>query len=308
MPHPIKKILANSKYFLKAHVFNPVWLPRGERRMRRQFAYADMKTSLLEKYIPFIKSLTPPGNLEADKSEEPEKIFSLWFQGEENAPEIVKRCLNSIRKRYPDNFIVLDDHTFRDLIDLPEFIMKKWEDRKIVAPNFSDIVRIELLYQFGGYWFDATDFMIAPIPEIIRKSDFFMYVTDKHSLPHMFVQTCFMRAKRRDPLLAMWRSLIFEYWKQEDKAIDYFLVHFLFKMLVTHNEEAARLYEEMPKLQMEPTHRLWYHTGDLPFDRDEYNKMIKETFFQKCSYKKQKRGLREIVPGSMADFVFNKAN
>lgn len=294
------------KFLWKGHIINWLWRDKLKRRIIRNNAFGEYKMSYLQRYADFAKSLRPESSVSRESEiPENEKIFTLWFQGEENAPDIVKKCFKSIRDRYGDRFVVLTDKNLYDYITLPDYIMKKWEEKKIVPANFSDLVRIELLYQHGGYWFDATDFLTGMIPEFIRKSPFFMYVTSDVYFPHMFVQTCFMRSVKKDPLMGIWRALVHEYWKKEEMACEYFLVHMLLKLLVTVNPDAEALFRRMPKVTMDATHVLWHKIGNQPFDEAVYEKMLQEAFFQKCSYKKQRRGVNEIIPGSLADYVIN---
>lgn len=295
------------KFIWKGHVSNWFWSDRLTRRIRRNMAWGEYKMSYLQKYAGFARNLKAENSsMESEGEKEEEKIFLLWLQGEEGAPEIVRKCIDSIRDKYPRQFIMLTRENLFDYIRLPDYIMGKWEQGKIGAANFSDLVRIELLYNHGGYWFDATDFLTGEIPDFITESPFFLYVASDSFYPHMFVQTCFMRGKRHDPLMGMWRRLAHEYWRKEEKACDYFLVHMLLKLLVLNNSEAKFLFDRMPHLVMEPTHELWYKTGNLPYSPELYRRMCKDTFFQKCSYKKSKNAVNDIIPGSMADMVINQ--
>lgn len=293
------------KFIWNGHITNWLWRDRKYRRYCRDIAFGEYKMDYLKKYIPFVKTLKSSDLTPSQNSSTNERAYSLWFQGEDNAPEIVKKCLSSVRKYFGENFTVISDKDMCHYISLPDFITKKWEDKKIVPANFSDIVRIELLYNYGGYWFDATDLMTGPVTKIIADSPFFMFTASDSFLPYMFVQTCFIRGKQGDSLMGMWRKLIHEYWKNEDMAAEYFLVHLLLRLLVTYNEEARLLFERMPKIKMDSTHVLWHEIGNLPFDEGRYEKMCNDAFFQKCSYKKMRYGLQEIIPGSFADVVIN---
>lgn len=293
------------KFILKGHIANPFWRPRLERRLRREVCMGEKTMALLKPYIPYVKSLKAPAERASEIDKHNEKIFTLWFQGEENAPAIVRKCLARVRKLYPERLLVLNERTLSDYIRLPDYITRKWKEGKISAAAYSDIVRIELLSTHGGYWLDSTDFLTGEIPGFISDADFFMYMASDKFLPHMFVQTCFLRAAKADPLLMMWRELVWEYWKNEDEPVHYFLVHNLLKLLVTNNEEAASLFAEMPKIEEDPTHVLWHVIGEEPFQQDKYDRMVRDAFFQKCSYKKQRKAIKGILPGSMADYVIN---
>lgn len=293
------RLLRGAQFFWKAHVGNAFWKDRAERRRVRKQAIEDWKEALLRPYLPFVESLKPSPPASPREGGK-EMIYCLWLQGEQNAPEIVKRCIGSIRRRYPDRTVVLDESNLHEYVSLSTQIMKKWKEGKIVPANFSDIVRIELLYTRGGYWFDATDFLTGDIPEFITAGDFFLYMASPRLLSRMFVQTCFIRSKKGDPLMRMWRDLTMHYWENEDKAIDYFLVHYLLKFLVRHNKEAAQLFGKMPKLEHDATHRL-FGIADEPFDRQKYEEMTRNAFFQKCNH----RAANTIADGSMADYIFN---
>lgn len=296
------------KYFWKAHLANPLWKDSLTRRVTRQLAWADYKLSLFNKYIPFIKNLKIDDKVIKESSESgDDRVFTLWNQGYRDAPLIVKKCLDNLKTRFGDKLTILDKDTVLKYIDLPEYILRKYKEKKIGQAHFSDICRIELLYKFGGYWFDATDFVTGEIPDFIKDSDFFMYISGDSFFVHMFVQNCFIRAKKGDILLALWRELVLEYWKTEDEALDYFTVQMLFRLLVTHNKIARKEFDKMTKIPMDCTHVLWHESGNQPFNQVKFEEMCRNAFFQKCSYKpqKKKRGVNEIIPGSMADYLIN---
>lgn len=290
-------------FMWKGHVINWFWLPREKRRNNRLIVHRDLLTKYLRKFIPYIESLKP--SPVKDSTSVNNKVFSLWLQGEDTAPEVVKKCFGSFRKYFGSDFTLIDETNLGDYITLPEFIMEKWDKGEISAAHYSDVVRVELLWKYGGYWIDSTCFVTGEIPEVIKNADFFMYLANGNSNPQMFVQNCFIRSKQGDPLLGMWRELMWEFLRREDYFKYYFTFQQLFKLLVTHNSYAKALFDKMPKICMDPTHCLWYEIGNKPFNEKEYHKMCSEAFFQKCSYKRMRHGVNEILPGSFADYVMN---
>ena len=65
---------------------------------------------------------------EVIKDDKNEKIFTIWQQGEENAPELVKSCFRSIRKHCKQELVVLDDNNIFDYITLPDVIVQKYKE------------------------------------------------------------------------------------------------------------------------------------------------------------------------------------
>ena len=92
-------------------------------------------------------------------------IYILWFQGFENSPEIIKRCVESWKHYNPDwNIILLDNTNLSNYINLEEYIDITNKDINYTA--LSDVVRVALLNVYGGLWVDATTFCNKPLNNI----------------------------------------------------------------------------------------------------------------------------------------------
>lgn len=294
------RFLSYLNYIRKAHLSNAFWKARTARRLQREEARVSYKTSLLKKYIPYITELSIPDEILSPYDYEADRVFVFWDKGLESAPLIVRRCIESIREVFGDTMILLDSSNLSDYVTLPEIILQKYRAGKIGTAHLSDIFRLELLYKYGGYWYDATNFATGPVPSYVKEQDFFLFMSPEDSYTHMYVLNSFLRAKKGDALARMWHDVLVHYWTHENKAVDYFCSQMLFRLLVSHNREAATLFSKMPRLSMAPTHRLWYVEGDKPYDAVLYERIKAEAFFQKCSYRRPRGGLDSFEPGSMA--------
>jgi len=282
-------------------VLNPLWHSRDRRHETRSRALGRILGRYLKK-VCFDASLNV---LETEVSEGEERIFSIWLQGEENAPDLVKSCFASIRAHSGKELVVLDENSLDKWITLPETIMEKYRAGKIQSCHFADICRIELLHKYGGYWMDATCFMISPIPRFISDQDFFVYMAgNSFSGSYSYIQNCFIRARKGAYLLEAWRSMILDYWTKQDYRTDYFQHQVMFRILVENNEVAAAHFAVMPKVDQAPTHRLWYFEAD-----DRYNPAVIEKlasdgyFFQKTTY----RTADKAIPGSYREYIVDFA-
>lgn len=208
-----------------------------------------------------------------------------------------------MRKYYGDKVLVLDSQTLKDWIELPEYIWQKWKEGKIINAHFTDICRVVLLEKYGGIWFDATDYLTSPIPDWVWDLDFFMFSSGNNISPTTLIQNCFIRSKKDYPLIKAWKDLIFEYWKNENEAIDYFIHHYLFRYLVENNVQAAELFFKMPKVSQDPTHLLWFSYRDKQFSKELYESATKNTFFQKTNFKM--KSAKQPKLNSIADFMIN---
>ncbi len=287
------------RLLLEGHLLNPVWDGEERHRARRCKAFGRILMDYMRKN--WLQAADNVPVTPVIRNDHEERIFTLWLQGEEQAPDIVKSCFASIRKHCTQPLVILDGKTVFDWITLPEAIVEKYRAGKIKPAHFADICRVELLHTYGGYWLDSTCYVSAPIPAWITEHDFFVFMAgEKVHGNYSFIQNCFIRARKGSYLLEAWRAMILDYWLHEDRRVDYFQHQVMFRTLVTYNETAAKLFGEMAQLDQYPTHLYLYEYKDLPYDEKVLLQAAEEGFFyQKTSY----RDLENIVPGSFADHL-----
>ena len=287
------------RLLLEGHLLNPVWDGEERHRARRCKAFGRILMDFMRKNWLQAAADVPVTSVIRNDGEE--RIFTLWLQGEEQAPDIVKSCFASIRKHCTQPLVILDGKSIFDWITLPETIVEKYRAGKIKPAHFADICRVELLHTYGGYWLDSTCYVSGPIPAWITEHDFFVFMAgEKVHGNYSYIQNCFIRARKGSYLLEAWRAMILDYWLHEDRRVDYFQHQVMFRTLVTYNATAAELFGEMTQLDQYPTHLYLYEYKDLPYDEKVLLKAAEEGFFyQKTSY----RDLEDIVPGSFADHL-----
>lgn len=295
------RLRQQSHLILMGHIFNAPWKSRESRRKQRYKATREAAMLYLGRYADEIKSIKPEP---IDMTPEPEHAFTIWFQGEEQAPPLVKACFRSMRRHLKQELIVLDENTLFDWITLPQFVIDKWREGKIPHTQFSDICRIQLLYQHGGLWFDATDYITAPVPQFIMDEDVFLFRAGKKIRgSYAFIQSCFIRGKKGNPLLGIWNQANFIYWKNENSKINYF-VHHLLLLLSTHtNEIAKQCIEKMPRIDQDLTHTLWGEHCMDQYDAETFRILTKDAFFQKTNYKDKR--LQTMPQNSIAEYIIN---
>ena len=287
------------RLLLEGHLLNPVWDGEERHRARRCKAFGRILMDFMRKN--WLQAAADVPVTPVIRNDGEERIFTLWLQGEEQAPDIVKSCFASIRKHCTQPLVILDGKSIFDWITLPETIVEKYRAGKIKPAHFADICRVELLHTYGGYWLDSTCYVSGPIPAWITEHDFFVFMAgEKVHGNYSYIQNCFIRARKGSYLLEAWRAMILDYWLHEDRRVDYFQHQVMFRTLVTYNATAAELFGEMTQLDQYPTHLYLYEYKDLPYDEKVLLKAAEEGFFyQKTSY----RDLEDIVPGSFADHL-----
>ena len=295
-PMNIKYWFTRFRILLWAHIFNWLWRGRERRRAVRGDVIGRIVPQYLKQYLYATKNV-PDEVIEQGH----DKIFTIWLQGEDGAPDLVKSCFRSVRRNCKQELVILDEKTLFEYITLPDYIMEKRRRGLIKNAHFADICRVELLYRYGGIWLDATAFMTAPIPKEILNQDCFVYMAG-NVWGYSFIQNCFIRARRGSYLLAAWRAMIFEYWKNNNHAMDYLVHQLLFKTLVTNDTRAKKYFKKMMHINQEPLHVLRWEIWNQKFNRRTFDALSENAFFQKLTYFDNKK----VIPDSFADVVINK--
>ncbi|MDR0449443.1 MAG: capsular polysaccharide synthesis protein [Rickettsiales bacterium] len=297
----ITKLFMWAGIFLLADILNPLWHSSKRRRARRLEVYGRAVSNYARRYLSAAAGLSLAESIKDDANE---KIYTIWLQGEDNAPDITKACFRSVRRHCSQELVVLDEKMLPNYIDLPGVIMDKRKNGGIGHPHFADIARVELLHNHGGFWTDATNFITGPIPRQIVDQDFFVYLANgEKGAAYSFIQNCFIRGRRGAYLLEAWRAMIHEFWTHEDKRLDYFIHQLLFKTLVQNDPRAKEFFEKMPKLCQDPTHVLWHEYHDKPFDQATFDRIACDAFFHKLSRKTYKKPGARLMPGTFADII-----
>ena len=226
-------------------------------------------------------------------------IWILWLQGVENAPEIVKKCIKSIKHYNGDKkIVVLTKDNLFDYIKLPKYIIEKWRKGIISNTHFSDIVRIELLYDYGGIWMDATTFCTSSLPKFFLKNDLFLYRYKDGCDKTIKYNSWFIYSKKGNRIIGSTRFLLFEYWKHERKIKEYFLLHFFLTMsFEKYQEDEKKIF----CLTDDVAHTLQANFY-RKFNIEEYEMIKSKSSIHKLTYKIDKE---KISKGCYYDVLVN---
>ena len=94
------------------------------------------------------------------------------MQGYDDAPELVQKCIDSIKKSTQHPVYLIERENVTQYTDFPDYIMEKYEKGIITNAQFSDILRMNLLSRHGGLWIDATVLYRISYPKVYLKMNF----------------------------------------------------------------------------------------------------------------------------------------
>lgn len=190
-----------------------------------------------------------------------------------------------------------------DYVKFPEFILEKWKAGQITHTHMTDLLRLELLIKYGGMWVDATVLCTSKreeIPDYFFDSDLFLYQIlkpgrDGQAQP---ISSWLISAKTNNKVLMMARYLCYEYWKQNNEMVDYFLFHDFVMISLEQNEEDWK--KIIPRDNAAP-HMLLLRLFDK-YDEDTWNAIKEQTPFHKLTYKFNKEN--EIIKDTYYQHLF----
>lgn len=189
----------------------------------------------------------------------PKIIWWLWLQGLDQAPELVRVCLKSLRNNFPDYDIkIITNENIKQYIDLPEEIYNKHNSGWISNAFYSDIIRLSLLAKYGGIWMDSTVYCSNDnlMRNVIEKSDMFVYQnllqTDRDIIK---MSSWLIATKKNNPYITEVSKLLNEYATHSNYTEDYFVCHLLLSLF---SKKYSKIWQSMPKYDNFNPHILRY--------------------------------------------------
>lgn len=223
----------------------------------------------------------------------PKILWTCWFQGIDVAPEIVKKCINSMKATFNDyEIIIITNENYFDYVSFPPYILQLVETGRITKTHLSDLLRLELLTTYGGVWVDATVlFTDTVLPTAFTESELFMFQELKpgsngHFLP---MSSWYIQSKSNNEILCCTKELMYEYWRNNDKLIDYYLLHHFLNITKIRFLDN---WERIPKYSNSDTHLLLLELFDK-YDDYRFQEICRITPIHKLTYKFNKDKLDE---------------
>ena len=238
--------------------------------------------------LNFISKLDITSNeLEYKKSIEQHTIWVLWWQGYDDAPPLVKACINSIyRNKGEFNVILLSSDNIDKYIEIPYEIKSK-VGKGMKYAHLADYIRLKLLATYGGLWIDSTFLLTSPLPSEI--ADYSWYTIRSRNEYYYCISNFrwainFMYFSKDNLFVKKLFSLFDSYWMKYDVAIDYFIMDYAIYWLLYNNKLFLEDFAIIPKSNPECFDGLMNMLNDS-YEENKYNKMISKTWAHKLSYR-----------------------
>lgn len=212
------------------------------------------------------------------------KVWVCWFQGIENAPIIVKKCYVTLRQYITDREIVLiTEANYRDYVKFPEYIEAKVSTGVISRTHMSDLLRLELLKNYGGTWIDATVFLTGQMSEYMLDSELFLFQNLKPGASGHSTNTSnwFITAEVGNKIVTLTLALLYEYWRKNNGLVDYYIFHDFFQIAI---EAYPDEWKKVIPFSNSTPHILLLRLFE-PYSEQTWNIIKRQSMVHKLSYK-----------------------
>jgi hypothetical protein len=223
----------------------------------------------------------------------PKIIWMYWHQGLDKAPTLVHHCVQSWKDQNPEwQLNLIDQDNLHDFVELklPSHILEK-----IGIVKQSNLLRLQLLAEYGGVWADATTMCRKPLdawlPLAAAESGFFAFYRPGRD---RLISSWFLASEKNSPLIVAFLNAYTSFFLENSfnlesafrkrivkllgkifnkshrttrywllplvtkglKIYPYFILHYLFESVVRKNPECQAIWEATSKISAIPPHKI----------------------------------------------------
>ncbi|MBE6391453.1 MAG: hypothetical protein E7042_04535 [Lentisphaerae bacterium] len=275
-------------------------------RKKRKILKARWAKKHVRKYVDAAVSAIDPAQIAGETSRDCKVIWQYWHQGVENAPLLIQKCFESVKKFHPDWEVrILSFDTIGEYVTLPEKYYDLLAKGKIPIAIFSDVLRLYLLREYGGLWIDSTIFLTDRLNDDILDAEFMVMQKDIATDPAENIMSCFfIRSKSNALLLEAIRRSIENYWQENDYLVNYFIFEHIATMLAGANDELKTAWAKIPFYSAEDAGILQTRLFDA-YDEAVFNEIKQLTSIHKLTYKKS---FDHVAEDSFYKFIINSGD
>jgi hypothetical protein len=165
----------------------------------------------------FINDMDFIKNLSSSNKEIPKIIWTFWHD-EKKIPNLVKYCIETWKESNPDYKIyLLTKNNYHNFINIPKYITDHPNMNDYYA-RFSDMIRIHLLYEYGGVWMDASIICKESLDDWFFKDiqshgkNFFGYYIQQNITDNRFpvIENWFIASTPKNIFILLWKNEFME--------------------------------------------------------------------------------------------------
>lgn len=214
-------------------------------------------------------------------------VWICWWQGLEKAPEIVKKCVQSIKNNAGQHkVIIITEDNYKKYVSFPKWIEEKYKKGIITRTHLSDLLRIQLLSNYGGVWLDSTFYCTDSVEYYFSQP---VWTIKRPDYRHVsvacgyFANYSFGCDYNHRKVFAIIYDFLIQYWKMYDYMIDYLFLDYLIVQAQRHNLYVNTEFKKIKANNSNCDELL--KIMNLPYNEKMWNEMKKNTNLFKLTWK-----------------------
>lgn len=215
------------------------------------------------------------------------KLWSMWWQGENEAAPLFRLCIESAKKHMHGDVVVLDKDNYKNYFDIPEYMLRKLAEGKIALQHICDYMVVSILATQGGFFTGATVWCSQDIPDSVLRAPFYTCkaATDRTFFMSRSRWVGYLLAGRKGfPLFTFARDFLEEYWRKVDAAVDYLVLDYIFELAYRNIPCVKAMVDANPD-NNPLRNELIAHLSDA-YDAEKFKRYTQgDTMFYKLSWK-----------------------
>lgn len=223
------------------------------------------------------------------------KIWFMWWQGIEQAPQIVKINFQNLKSIFgEDNVILITQKNYKNYTNISNEIAKLVSEEKIGFANWSDIVRFNILRNHGGLWIDATVAVSPRFKEYYEKNKDIFLTLGSEKKNYRNVSNgrwvIWLIGGEKDYYLFRFIDDFYaNYFKEYSSVLEYFLTDDIINYFYNSN---SFFKKEIDNLAVFPKWERYYMFDRL---KDNYDKSVIDKFNTELLYSVQKLSYKYLT-------------
>ncbi|MBE6697303.1 MAG: hypothetical protein E7581_02145 [Ruminococcaceae bacterium] len=230
-------------------------------------------------------------------------VFMCWFQGKDAMPEWCRACYENLLRIAPPNteVVLLTYENYQSFVDIPKVVTKKYQEGKMCAANYSDMVRYMLLATYGGCWIDAAVYLNDGVFQTAFTHELYTprFYREGHPLEDAsrgrWVGGVWF-SKTNHILFSYVTESLMELWSKHDRALEYLACDYI---IWTAYSNLSTVRQQLDAIPVNNEH---FRLLNACFEQAYTEQLLEEIFSKQQihlvdrhkEYKKQKDGQQTV--------------
>lgn len=212
-------------------------------------------------------------------------IWVCWWQGEEQMPDIVKCCYNSLIKHRNNHAVILiTKNNYESYITLPKCVCDNFLNGNISITHLTDIIRVSILCKHGGLWVDSTLYFTEDLPSVFPSFYTIKQECKDDSYASNYLWTgFFIGGDSQNLFFEKIRDMLELYWSKHCRLINYYLLDYIIMLLYRHDFHIKAMIDNIP--YSNPNINFLQNHLNSRFCHTEWARIILNTSIFKLSWK-----------------------